>query len=70
MSILISFPTLVSSILVSQRPEILISEEVMGVSGSPLTFSYRLFSGSHVPDMSIPNIYFNMTIESDISQIP
>lgn len=39
----ISISTLISRILVSQRPDILISEELVDVSRSSVTFSYRLF---------------------------
>lgn len=57
-------------VLVNQRPGIITNEEVMGFRDNSVTFSYRLFVGTHVPDMYIPNIHFNLTNESDLPEVP
>lgn len=56
--------------MVSQRHDIITIKEVVVVSSSLLNFSYRLLSKLHVSDTFIPNIYFNLTNESELLEVP
>lgn len=47
----ISFPTLIFGILISQRLDIINSEDVEGASDSPLNFSYPLFARTNEGDL-------------------
>lgn len=54
----IEFPTLISYILINQKLDIVSSEDVVGVVGS------------HVPDILVSNINFDMTAEGELYQVP
>lgn len=45
-------------------------EDSVGVCASPLTFDYRLFGRINVPNISLSNIHFDMTIEGEILEVP
>ncbi|MCI02183.1 envelope-like protein [Trifolium medium] len=47
----IAFPSLLCSSILSQHPGILLSSDVACKRESPLTLHYRLFEGTHVPDI-------------------
>ncbi|XP_057447381.1 uncharacterized protein LOC130739159 [Lotus japonicus] len=47
----ILFPCLLSELMVHQHPDILRSNEPQGKKPLPLKFDYRLFAGTHVPDI-------------------
>lgn len=46
------------------------SEDIVGVSFSLLTFNYFMFARSHVPDISLSNIHFDLTIEDELPEVP
>ncbi|MCH93110.1 envelope-like protein, partial [Trifolium medium] len=52
----IAFPCLITSIILSQHPEILQPGETQVKKPTILTFDYRLFVGSHVPDIVISKV--------------
>lgn len=47
----ITFPSLICGIILSQHPEILISSDAASKRESPLSLHYRLFAGTHVPNI-------------------
>lgn len=60
-----------SGALINQKPIILSSIDVVGVSSSPLNFTYRLFVGNYVPDITISKIqHFDLTAERNLPGIP
>ncbi|CAI8596744.1 unnamed protein product [Vicia faba] len=46
------------------------SGEIVGIGSSPLSFSYRLFARSHVPDIFVPNIHFDLITEGELPKVP
>lgn len=52
----IAFPFLITWVMMKQKPNILIFEDVASVSESLLNFSYKLFIGNHVPYIVLPNL--------------
>lgn len=65
----IGFRGLISGITICGRHYIINSEDVEGANFIPLTYNYRL-SRTHVLDMSIPNIQFDLTNEGDLPEVP
>lgn len=65
----IGFRGLIYGIMICERHYIINSEDVEGANVIPLTYSYRL-SRTHVLDMSIPNIHFDLTNEGDLPEVP
>ncbi|KAI5404465.1 hypothetical protein KIW84_051579 [Lathyrus oleraceus] len=59
----IDFTALIYGILISQRPETISSEDIVGIGASPLTFSYWLFIGTRVLDIYFPKIHFDLPNE-------
>ncbi|MCI37376.1 envelope-like protein, partial [Trifolium medium] len=51
----IAFPCLITKIILSQHPTILHPEEVQSKKPLQLAFNYRLFAGTHVPDIVVSN---------------
>jgi hypothetical protein len=49
----IVFPCLITGIILNQHPDILQPEEVQSKKPFSLSFDYKLFAGSHVPDIVI-----------------
>jgi hypothetical protein len=47
----IAFPTLLSSIILDQQPDILTAADVPKKRESPLSLHYKLFGNHHVPDI-------------------
>lgn len=66
----LGFPSLIYGILINQKPHIVSSEDIVCVGSSPLSFSYRLFSRSHVPYINVPNIHFDLTNEGERPEVP
>ncbi|XP_057443304.1 uncharacterized protein LOC130735245 [Lotus japonicus] len=48
----IGFPCLISEIILSQHPQIVIADEFPSKKASPLTVNYRLLVGAHVRDVA------------------
>lgn len=71
MKLPIAFTSLISGVPISQKPDIFSGEDIVGASSSPLNFSYRLFTMSHVPDISLPKIpHFDLDAEGDLPKVP
>ncbi|XP_057446843.1 uncharacterized protein LOC130738726 [Lotus japonicus] len=51
----ISFPSLLTEIILQQHPQILRADEVVMSKGVPITLDHRLFLESHVPDIAMPS---------------
>ncbi|XP_057452469.1 uncharacterized protein LOC130744298 [Lotus japonicus] len=47
----IMFPCLITELILQQHPSILQADEAPSKKGLPLNFDYRLFAGTHVPDI-------------------
>ncbi|XP_057418474.1 uncharacterized protein LOC130712672 [Lotus japonicus] len=47
----IMFPCLITELILQQHPSILQADEAPSKKGLPLDFDYRLFAGTHVPDI-------------------
>jgi len=47
----IEFPTLIYGIILNQHPRVLVSGDVVSKRESPLSLHYKLFAGTHVPDI-------------------
>jgi hypothetical protein len=47
----IAFPSLICENILSQNPNILVSSDVVCKRKSPLSLHYKLFQGTHVPDI-------------------
>lgn len=65
----IDFTALIYGILISQRPETISSEDIVGIRASPLTFSYWLFIGTHVLDIYFPKIHFDLPNEGELLEV-
>ncbi|KAI5391409.1 hypothetical protein KIW84_076278 [Lathyrus oleraceus] len=74
MKLPITFPSLISSILIKKKSDILNTEDISSVNLSSLKFSYRLFDGNHLPDNVLPKIQnFDLTyltIEGNFPKVP
>lgn len=46
------------------------SVDIVFVGASPLSFNYRLFARTHVPNISLPNINFDLTTEGEPPKVP
>ncbi|KAK2358673.1 hypothetical protein QL285_095841 [Trifolium repens] len=53
MKLVISFPTIISGIILDQHPNILLPEDVPCKRDSPMTLSYKLFEGKHAADIIV-----------------
>lgn len=49
----IAFPCLISGIIFNQHPNIVNTTETPNKKAGPLTLNYRLFVGTHVPDIVV-----------------
>jgi len=47
----ITFPSVICEIILTQYPSILVSTDVACKRESPLSLHYKLFKGTHVPDI-------------------
>jgi hypothetical protein len=50
----IAFPSMIIEIILRQHPSILLPSDVTSKKGSLLTFDYRLFVETHVPNIVLP----------------
>ncbi|XP_057452438.1 uncharacterized protein LOC130744265 [Lotus japonicus] len=50
----ISFPSLLTEIILQQHPQIIRADEVAMPKGVPITLDHRLFMEPHVPDIAVP----------------
>lgn len=50
---LIAFPSLICGVILSQIPDILVSSDVVSKMESLLSLRYRLFVGTHVPNIIV-----------------
>ncbi|KAK2368794.1 hypothetical protein QL285_081963 [Trifolium repens] len=53
MKLVISFPTIITGIILDQHPNILLPEDVPCKRDSPVTLSYKLFEGKHAADIIV-----------------
>ncbi|WJX81962.1 hypothetical protein P8452_64780 [Trifolium repens] len=51
MKLVISFPSIITGIILDQHPNILLPEDVPCKRDSPMTLSYKLFEGKHAADI-------------------
>lgn len=49
---------------------IMSSEDIVRAGSSPLSFSYQLFAESHVLDIYVPNIHFDLTTKGELPEVP
>lgn len=52
----IGFSSLICSILIKKKSDIMTSDDIICVPLSPLKFSYKFFARKHVPHIVLPNL--------------